>query len=92
MNLQHWVDNMCRLAQCETAYLAYTKDLMTILSTQDDAVARLAPLMESILLSLYKIVGKVSNVTLSESNGGSVLITDSVDATYHAILTYPYSR
>lgn len=58
MNLQHWVDNTCSLAQCETAYLAYTKDLMTILSTQDDAVARLAPLMETILRSLYKIVGK----------------------------------
>lgn len=59
MNLQHWVDNTCSLAQCETAYLAYTKDLMTILSTQDDAVARLAPLMETILRSLYKIVGKL---------------------------------
>ena len=65
-NLRNWVDNKCSLARCETAYLADAKDLMTILSTQDDAVARLVPLIERILRSLYKIVGKVSSITLSK--------------------------
>ena len=92
MNLQNWVDNTCSLARCETAYLADAKDLMTILSTQDDAVALLVPLTERILRSLYKMVGKVSSITLSKRNGRRVLITISVDATYHAILPYPFFR
>ena len=65
---------------------------MTILSTQDDAVALLVPLMERILRSLYKMVGKVSSITPSERNGRRVLITISVDATYRAILTYLFFR
>ena len=59
-NLQNWVENTSSLAQDETAYLLQPKDLMTILSPQDAASARLTPLLEGVMRTLYRLFRKVS--------------------------------
>ena len=59
-NIQNWVENTCSLAQDETAYLLQSKDLMTILSPQDAASARLTPLLEGVMRTLYRLFRKVS--------------------------------
>lgn len=63
-NLQNWVANTSSLARDETAYLSNTRDLMTILSPRDNAVARLTPTIERIMRTLYRFSGKVSNVSM----------------------------
>lgn len=59
-NLRNWVENTSSLAQDETAYLCHTQDLLTILSPGDDALARLAPLLEKIMRGLCRVFQKVS--------------------------------
>ena len=59
-NIQNWVENTSSLAQDETAYLLQPKDLMTIVSPQDAASARLTPLLEGVMRTLYRLFRKVS--------------------------------
>ena len=61
-NLQNWVANTSSLAQDETAYLYNARDLMAVPTPQDNAVARLTPIIEKIVRSLYRMSGKVSKV------------------------------
>lgn len=60
VNIQNWVENTSSLAREETAYLLQPKDLMTILSPQDAALARLTPLLEGFMRTLYRVFRKVS--------------------------------
>lgn len=59
-NLQNWVENTSSIAQDETAYLSQPRDLLTTLSPQDDALSRLAPLLEGVMRTLYRVFSKVS--------------------------------
>ena len=59
-SLQNWVDNQVSIARDETAYLSESKNLMTILSPRDDALARLTFLTERVVSAVYKSFNKVS--------------------------------
>lgn len=61
-NLQNWVENTSSIAQDETAYLSEPRDLLTTLSPQDDALSRLAPLLEGFMRTLYRVFSKVSGL------------------------------
>lgn len=61
-NLQNWVENTSSIAQDETAYLNQPRDLLTTLSPQDDALSRLAPLLEGFMRTLYRVFRKVSSL------------------------------
>ncbi len=67
LNMQNWVENTSSLARDETAYLFEPKDLMTILSPQDAALAHLTPLLEGFMLALYKLLKKVRGPKLPYS-------------------------
>ncbi|KAI4217626.1 MAG: hypothetical protein LQ351_000222 [Letrouitia transgressa] len=57
-NLQNWVDNTSSIIKEEVAYLLQTKDLMTMLSPKDYALARLTLFSEKILRKLYRLCRK----------------------------------
>lgn len=60
-NLQNWVGNTSSLAGDETAYLFQPKDLMTIPLPEDNALSRLSPLLEGLIRTWYRVIGKVSS-------------------------------
>lgn len=64
VNIQNWVENKSSLARNETAYLVQSKDLMTILSPQDAAVARLTPVLEGFMRTVYRLFRKVGSLKL----------------------------
>lgn len=64
VNIRNWVENKSSLARNETAYLFQSKDLMTILSPQDAAVARLTPVLEGFMRTGYRLFRKVGGLKL----------------------------
>ena len=84
-NIQNWVENTSSLAQDETAYLLEPKDLMTIYSPQDAASARLTPLLEGVMRTLYKLFRKVNGPQVTLISKHSLQIrTDHFISTYSA--------
>lgn len=59
LNLKNWIENTSCLAEEETAYLSQHKDLMTLNSASDDALASLVPLVEGLLRRVYRLLRKV---------------------------------
>ena len=84
-NIKNWVENTSSLAQDETAYLLQPKDLMTMLSAQDAASARLTPLLEGVMRTLHKLSGKVSGPQVNlVSRHPLQILTEYFISTYSA--------
>ncbi|KAG7008743.1 hypothetical protein G7Y79_00004g013270 [Physcia stellaris] len=71
-NLQNWVENTSNIARDETAYLSHSEDLMTLHCPPDDTMARLTPLIERAICSLYRLFGKPQS-EISRDNNISLL-------------------
>lgn len=54
LSLQNWVNGNACLARDETAYLTYSKELLSVASLDDGAVTRLEAWVEDILIRFYK--------------------------------------
>jgi hypothetical protein len=54
LSLQNWIEGNACLARDETAYLSFCKELLSIASPDDDAVARLESWVEDKLIRFYK--------------------------------------
>ncbi len=94
--MQNWVENTSSLARDETAYLFEPKDLMTIFSPQDAALARLTPVLEGFMRTLYRLLKKVRGPKLpcskrSRWNLAKIYLPSSLNATFLAIRIYLYS-
>lgn len=54
LSLQNWVNGNACLAREETAYLTQCKDLLSMASSDDNAVTRLEAWVEDKLIRFYK--------------------------------------
>lgn len=63
-SVQRWIEGKACIAREETAYLNYTHDLMRAVNLQDNCIGRLEPVLERIVISMYKLLGKVKFTNL----------------------------
>ena len=63
-NLKNWVEGNGCISRAETQYLEHASDLFSTARDEDDALARLEPRVEDILIFLHRLFRKVSLIML----------------------------